>query len=328
MTIRTRLTTFCLTLTIFLTLWPAHAVFAEDVRIATYNVENWRERFQAFKLEKRAATQPNWPQEFLDLIAREKREDEKDNWETQLVFQDPKMNADIVVIQEGPIKADLEYFNKAFLGEMYETIHVFATNTDRGQHTAILLKPGFEVIEIREAYHNEPDKDDVNPISDKLFARGPAFVRVKTPAGHEFWIGTNHLKSKSGNSVEATKWRNAEAVRINQIIKELASTTGLADVYFTGDCNDELGNQEFELEAGGSAMDILGKDLTVVTRKIADEGAISYHGMRRARHRSFIDHIVATESAARRVTKAYVVDVPMARVSSDHFPVVAELKFE
>ncbi len=308
--------------------WFASQAKAEEVRIATYNIENWQYRFDADKLEKRAATQPSWPQEFLDLIAREKRENFKDNWGAQLVLEDPAVNADVLVIQEGPELADLEYFNRTFLNKMYETIHVFATNTGRIQNTAIFLKPGFSVVEIREAYHLEPDKDDVNPLTDLLFARGPAFVRIKSPGGKEFWVGTNHFKSKSGNSVEVTKWRNAESKRANEIIKEIASTSGVADVVFLGDINDELGNQEFELEAGGSGADLLGEGLVTLTKPLVDKGEISFGGYRSTRFRSFIDHVYATPSAAAKVKSVSVVTTPFARINSDHYPVVAVFNFE
>ncbi len=62
---------------------------------------------------------------------------------------------------------------------------------------------------------------------------GPSFVKMQTPGGYECWVGVNHQKSKSKNSLEATQWRNREAVRTHQILKELEKA-GPSDVIFLG----------------------------------------------------------------------------------------------
>lgn len=303
----------------------------ESIRVVTYNVENWRESFQAFKLSREVRNHPEWPAEFVALITRERREDDEENWEVARTILHDDVRPDVLLIQEGCSQEDLNYFNTQFLSGYFEFVHVFKTNTNRGQNTAILARPGFRVLEIREDYADEPDTHDVNPESDKLFARGPGFVRFRSPGGREFWVGTNHMKSKSGNSVEATKWRNAEAVRTNQIINELAKgPTPL--VIFAGDCNDEIGEQEFEADAGGSAIELLegtgaGK-LALLTRTLAETNAISFGGYRSGRYRSFIDHAVASPEMARHVANVSVFTGDLADVASDHYPVVVELKFE
>src|SRR3954454_6090872 len=130
----------------------------------------------------------------------------------------------------------------------------FPTNTTRNQHLCMLLKPGFKVIEKRDKYYLEKDTVE-NSRGERLFARGPAFVLVETPGGYQFWVGVTHQKSKSGNSVDVTKWRIRECARTHQILKELEhSGKGNGDVLFMGDMNDELGYQEFEQEAGGDAI--------------------------------------------------------------------------
>jgi endonuclease/exonuclease/phosphatase family metal-dependent hydrolase len=300
------------------------AAAGQTVRIMTYNVENFRQNFLAFQVNK--TTQPNWPPAALELIARERREDDEENWEVARTITD--VSPDIWLLQEGCDKSDLEYFNREFLKGYFETVHVFKTNTDRVQNTAILLKPGFKVLEYKEDYHDEPDTGDVNPLFDKLFARGPGFALVQAPDGSKFWVGTNHAKSKAGdNGVPVTQWRNAEAVRTNQIINELRKA-GPKEVFFLGDMNDELGMDQYEKEVGASAIELIGGKgdtaLEILTKPLVDRGEISYGGYRRGDHRSFIDHAFATPEAAKWVQSVYVFRGDLADVASDHFPVVVD----
>lgn len=297
----------------------------QPLRIMTYNVENFRQNFLAFAVNK--TTQPDWPPAALELIARERREDDEENWEVARVILD--VQPDIWLLQEGCAKNDLEYFNREFLKNYFETVHIFKTNTDRVQNTAILLKPGFKVLEFRENYHQEPDTGDTNPEFDKLFARGPGFALVQAPNGTKFWVGTNHAKSKAGeNGVAVTKWRNAEASRTNAILNELRQA-GPKEIFFLGDMNDELGMDQYEKEVGESAIElIVGKGETAVellTKSLVERGEISFGGYRRGQNRSFIDHAFATPEAAKWVTKTWVYRDGLADVASDHYPVVVDV---
>lgn len=294
------------------------------LRIMTYNVENWNHTFMPRAVL--ATTRPGLPEDVVEVLQNARRKADEENWEVARTIID--VQPDIWVMQEGCKADDLNYFNTQFLGGYFETVHVFKTNTERDQNTGILVRPGFKVLEFKEDYYNEPDKNQVNPLFDKLFARGPGFALIQAPNGTKFWVGTNHEKSKSGNSLEVTKWRNAEARRVNEIINEL-SNKGPKQVFFLGDMNDELGFQEFEQEAGGSGTDLIagkGKgELTVLTKKLADSGAISYGGYRSGRNRSFIDHAFATPDAAKWVTDVKVFRSDLADVASDHYPVYVDV---
>lgn len=298
-----------------------------SVRLMTYNVENFAQNFLAFKVNK--TTQPDWPPAALELIARERREDDEENWEVARTIMD--VAPDIWVLQEGCAKDDLEYFNREFLKNYFSTIHIFTTNTERGQNTAILVKPGFKVIEYREDYYKEPDVNDVNPHTDRLFARGPGFALIEAPNGKRFWVGTNHGKSKGDNSLQVTQWRNAEAVRTNGIINEIRAA-GPREVFFLGDMNDELGMDEFEKEAGASAIELTAGSgdtaLEILTKPLVERREISYGGYRRGLHRSFIDHAFATPEAAKWVTSVYVFRGDLADVASDHYPVVVDAEIK
>lgn len=302
-------------------------VRADEVVVGTYNIENFRQNFQAAVL----STQPAITQALGDaeMLRQMQKEDDEDNWEVAQVIQDKDFNPDVLVFQEGCNQQQLELFNKKWLKGAYETLIVFPSNTGRGQNIGLMLKPGFKVIERRDQYYLEPDTV-ANPRGDRLFARGPAFALVESPSGYKFWVGTNHQKSKSGNDVEITRWRAREAERTNAIINELAKSSGTSDVIFLGDMNDEIGIQEFELEAGGDVIARLvgsgSNQLILATRKLADSGAISYGGYWSDRNRSFIDHIFASQSLKGRLSEPKVITDGLAKVASDHYPVVIKLK--
>jgi endonuclease/exonuclease/phosphatase family metal-dependent hydrolase len=244
-----------------------------------------------------------------------------------MVFNDPKFNPDVVVLQECANQSDLEYFNRRWLGGMYETIIQFPSNTTRDQHLAIMLKPGFKVVEQRTDYHKTPDSVP-NDRGNLLFARGPSFVLIETPAGFKMWVGTTHQKSKGGNSVEVTQWRNREAVQTHKILRELRETGH--PVMLLGDFNDEIGIQEFEQEGGGDVMaNVVGTaddGLVLLTEPLSRAGKISFGGYNREDYRSFIDHVIATSDLKDRVENVDVYQDGVAKVASDHYPVFVRLK--
>ena len=292
------------------------------LRIMTFNCENWTYRYQAKKAL--ATTKPGLAPNIVEALKTAREDADEQDWETARNVLD--VRPDVWVLQEGCDVPELNRFNLIFLRGYFETVHVFKNNSERGQFTAILLRPGFKALEFHEQYHDEPDPGNLNTYgAGKLFARGPGFCKIQAPNGTVFWVGTNHAKSKSGNSVAVTKWRLAEAKRTNEIINEIKKA-GPAPVFFLGDMNDELGYQEFEQEAGGSAIETIAgtgdRALLVLTKKLAEDGAISYHGSRAARFRSFIDHAFATPEAAPWVKEVHVFHEDLADVASDHYPVV------
>lgn len=293
---------------------------AEQITLATYNIENFQENFLA---NRSATTQPSGGP-LLDAV---RRANDEDNWEIAQVILDPDFFPDILAIQEGCNQAHLDYFVSRWLDRKYDTAIVFPGNSDRQQNLALLMKPGFKVIERRDQYYLEKDSAG-NERGERLFARGPAFVLVQSPGGWRFWVGTTHLKSRSGNSLDVTKWRNREAARMHQIIRGIEQT-GPSDVVLMGDMNDELWHQPYELEAGGDAISlILGPrqaGLILATLPLVEAGQISYFGYSRLDYRSFIDHIILTRSLKDRVREVKVFQNGFSAVASDHSPVMLRL---
>lgn len=300
---------------------------AENIRVATWNIENFHEHFIGHRLTTRPVME-NPPPEIAALVENERRQNNEDNWEVAQVILDDSFRPDVLVIQEGCRQSDLEFFNRRWLNGFFETVVVFPSNTERDQHLGILLRPGFKIVERRDQYHLERDSVP-NAYGDKLFARGPAFVLVESPSGYRFWVGTNHMKSKRDNSVENTAWRNREAKRTHEIIHELQQA-GPDDVVFLGDMNDELGIQQFEQDGGGDTIaNLLGdpaRGFILVTEPLARAGKISFAGYWNEDRRSFIDHIIATPSLKEQVIEVKLVDPPLAKVASDHYPVMVIIR--
>lgn len=301
--------------------------FGQDIRIATWNVENFHEHFTGHRLTTRPVMD-NPPSEIVALLENERRQNNEDNWEVAQVILDNSFRPDVLVIQEGCRQEDLEFFNRRWLNGYFETVLVLPSNTDRDQHLGILLRPGFRIVERRDQYHLERDSVP-NDYGDRLFARGPAFVLVEGPTGYRFWVGTNHMKSKRDNSVENTRWRNREARRTNEILRELQQA-GPDDVIFLGDMNDELGIQPFEQEGGGDSIaNLLGDPalgFILATRQLAESGKITFGGYWQEDRRSFIDHVIVTPSVKEQIIEVKVVDAPLARVASDHYPVMMTIR--
>jgi endonuclease/exonuclease/phosphatase family metal-dependent hydrolase len=300
---------------------------AETVTVATYNVEHFENHFLGFKLGKmREAKQPGAFQEAVDAL---KHSNDKENFAVARVITHKSFNPDVLVIEEGCTQANLEFFNKRWLQNAYGTVVQFPSNTDREQHLCMLLKPGFKILQRHDEYHLERDAGG-NDRGNVLFARGPVFCLVQTPAGYKFWIGVTHQKSKYDNSLEVTQWRNREAVRTHQIMLNLQKQ-GPTDVMLLGDMNDELGDDEYEKQpnsGGDSITNLVGPaadHFVLVTEPLARSHQDSFGGYWNPKFRSFIDHVIVTPSMKDQIQKVEVFYGSVAPVASDHFPVFVKL---
>jgi len=291
----------------------------EDIKVGTYNVEVFHERFAS-------TTRPTGDR---DLARRLRASADKDNWMTATVILDPKFNPDVLCIEECCEFEELQKFNKEWLKGAYESVVVFPSNTERHQTLGMLLKPGFRILETKDQYYLEPDPVG-NERGGRLFARGPSFVLIQSPGGYRFWLGLNHMKSKSDNSVDVTKWRIREAKRMHEIMKELEKSAPGGDVMLVGDMNDELGFQEFEQEAGGDAIGTLvgpaDDGVVLATKPLIDAGQISYGGYWRPDHRGFIDQILVTKNMKDQIEEVKVFTDGLAKAASDHYPVYIRIR--
>jgi len=300
---------------------------AETITVTTYNVEHFAGHFEAQHLTTRkVAKESDDAKEMVDII---RTLNDKQNWATAETILDPKVNPDIIVLQECCNQKDLEYFNKRWLKGAYEFVNVFPSNSERDQFVAMMIKPGFKVLQKDDQYYLEKDTGK-NDRGDRLFARGPAFVKIQSPGGYVFWVGTNHMKSKRGNDAEVTAWRNREAVRCHQLMVE-HSKAGPSDLIFLGDMNDEYGlDGEFEKNNGGDSIaNILGPEsdgFVLATKPLLAKGEISFGGYWRSDFRSFIDHVFVSPTLSKKVKDVSVFQDKLAPISSDHYPVTVKIE--
>ena len=308
---------------------PADPAARREVRVATWNVENWEDHFIADKL-KGVKLPPEGEGELLaEAVKLMAERNDEDNWEIARVLLDPQFSPDVLVIQEGPSQEQLDKFNKEWLDGLYETAVVFPGNSTRGQTLGLMLKPGFKLVERRDKFFEMPDPAGTNERGGRLFARGPAFALIESPGGLRLWVGTTHQKSKYGNDVAVTQWRNREAEATRQIMADLRDAGPTKNLVLLGDMNDELGIQSYELEGGGDVITTLAGPpeggFVLLTRELAESGYCSFMGYWRDRYRSFIDHVVISREATPLVRDVAVFDSPEARLASDHLPVYVDL---
>jgi endonuclease/exonuclease/phosphatase family metal-dependent hydrolase len=313
-----------------LTLCVTFAARAETFTVATYNIEHFEGLFEAYRLSKLPGVKDDPNPVLKEMVEEERRQNTEDQWEVATVIRDASFDPDVLVIQEGCTQSNLRYFNKQWLDGKYEAAVVFPTNTDRNQHLGVMLKPGFKILARRDRYHQEKDVVP-NDRGNLLFARGPAFVLIETPSGYRCWVGVTHQKSKSGNSVEVTAWRNREAKRTHEIMRELARS-GPEDVILLGDMNDEIGEDEFEKDpkSGGDTIATLvgprEHGFVLVTEQLARSGEISFGGYQNSKYRGFIDHAVTTPGMKDQIEGVSVFKGGLAPAASDHYPVIVKIR--
>jgi endonuclease/exonuclease/phosphatase family metal-dependent hydrolase len=303
----------------------------ETVRLATYNIEHFMKMFDQLRLPERSR---NRTEQFRD---------EEDLYEVAATICLPRFDADIIGIQECCDQESLELFNKRWLGGRYEYVKVFPVNVP-GQWLGLLAKPGYKVLEVRAKYYLDKDPVDDPAIrsykrrenlmpGNRLFSRGPAFVKFRTPGGSELWVGVTHVKSKYGNSPAVTRWRIRELERTREICGELAGEDGENMVVMLGDFNDSFGKDRIEKEVGADAVATMvsgegPEKMTCPSLAVSKETPklATYHcKIKPPTYRDFIDHIFLSRAAARRHRKTYVIADPVAVVASDHLPVVTVL---
>lgn len=304
-----------------------HTGTVETVRVATWNVEHFMKLFDQARMPERSRDR-------TELFG-----DDEDLFEIAATWKLPRFDADIVGLQEAPTEAMLKKFNAERLDGQYAYVRSFTGNAP-GQQIALLARKGFDVLEVRDRYHLEADPvEDPNLRSmkrglggNRLFSRGPVFVKFRTPAKRILWVGVTHAKSKFGDSPAVVKWRIRELARTRQIAQEILAEDPNANVVVMGDFNDSFGKDRNEETVGRDALaEMLAgpadRRLTALTRPLAESGQASYHcRIKPAYLRSMLDHVFLSGALAPQAARCYLIDAPIAAVASDHLPVVTVLE--
>src|SRR5687768_14360769 len=84
----------------------------ETVSLATYNIEHFESSFEHYRLTRDKKIKDNPDPVLKALLEEERLQNEEDQWEVSRVITHPRLNPDVIVIQEGCSQSNLEYFNK------------------------------------------------------------------------------------------------------------------------------------------------------------------------------------------------------------------------
>ena len=284
----------------------------ERIRLATYNIEHFNARFDQLNMPDRSRSREAlWA-------------DEEDLYEIAATIGLADFDADVIAIQECTEQKNLELFNQRWLKGRYGFVKVFPGNTE-GQWIGILVKPGFEVLEVRENDYLQMHA------GQPVFPRGPGWVKLRSPGGNVMWVGSTHVKSKSGNNAEMTRQRALEIAKHREIIGLLHADK--TPVLLGGDFNDDFGLDGPERQVGLDAIAQLlagppeGLRIRCVTRERLPASTQTFHGeLKGGAFRAFIDHWFVTEDLEPAVKRAWYISDPIAKVASDHLPVLIELE--
>jgi endonuclease/exonuclease/phosphatase family metal-dependent hydrolase len=145
------------------------------------------------------------------------------------------VNADVLAIVEAESRPALLRFSKNLLPAVgapsYGHTMLIDGNDDRGIDVGLMFRAGYTI----EWMRSHVDDDDGQGI---VFSRDCAEYKIRTPAGGQFILLVNHLKSKGYGSQPASNARRLrQADRIRTIYNALVAG-GEANVAVVGDFND------------------------------------------------------------------------------------------
>ena len=274
---------------------------AEEVRIASYNVENMFDVFD----------DPYTQDEGTDIKFREEIQ--------QIAGAIRYLNADVVAFCEVENEHVLKAMIKEFLPNMgYKHVVVAAGNDGRGIKTGLISrKPIVKVTSYRWQEFTLPGEK-----RSWKFARDLMHVTLQATKDKTMDVFVVHFKSKrdSKNDVQSVKWRLAEATQAKKIMDEILIADPKAWVAIMGDFNDTLGSPTLKafLKDG---------DLVDAHAGIDESERITYL---HKPHRSTIDFLLTSKDLANREVEGSEVVVSEEHMTkgSDHAPIAASFRLD
>ncbi|QDU33614.1 Endonuclease/Exonuclease/phosphatase family protein [Poriferisphaera corsica] len=276
-------------------------VQAEELRVATYNVENM---FDVFN-------DPYTQDEGTDVKFREELE--------QIAETLRVMNADVVVFSEVENEFVLKALVKEFLPDMgYDYVSAMRANDGRGIRNGVIsLKPIVKATSYKWRTFTLPGYDKVY-----RFSRDLMHVTIQATDEKVVEVFGVHLKSKrdSSGDPKSAKRRLAEALEAKKIIDGVMNQSSDSWVVMAGDFNDTLDS---------AVMKSLLKDgkLKDMHEGMGKEERVTYlHGP----YRSTIDFVLASDALAKRKVKGseLVLHDEELNKASDHAPVAVSFDLD
>lgn len=283
-------------------------LFAEDtLRIATYNVENFFDRYD----------DPYTRDSQIQIGTAPKPASEL--WQLARVIRE--VNADVLALQEVENKNFLEEFNDAYLDNLgYENVVLIEGNSSynqgRGIDVAILSRlPVLSATTYQ--YRKFPMGEDMTS-----FSRDFLHVVCDAGDGQILNIFNLHAPSKLGKKW-AEKKRQASATEAANILTELFAGNTTDWIVVTGDFNDEHTSTSLYIYTHIEAC-----PLKRVPGRGSNGKPYTWYGDGKKFHPIDLDHILVNKALAKHLTKPYA-DIYLARAAedaSDHRPVYITIK--
>jgi endonuclease/exonuclease/phosphatase family metal-dependent hydrolase len=280
------------------------------LRVATYNVENFFDRYDDPYINDMNKDNGTKPKKWTELSA--------------LARVIKAVNADVLALQEIENRGVLEEFNRAYLGDMgyrhvilVEANNSHASDRSRGIDVALLCRVPVTAV---TTYQNRefPLRGDM-----KRFSRDFLHVRLKPYGFPETHIFVLHAPSKLGER-RAYYRRLAEARESAEILTEQFAGDTNAFIIITGDFNDETDSRSLGLYTSIPAVPL--KRLPALDGK--GRAYTWYGGKESPFPPNTFDHILVSRSAEKATVggRAHIWNDTDAAKASDHRPVYMTMR--
>jgi len=287
----------------------AGAQQSNSLRVATYNLENFFDRYDDPYVQDMDTNTDTQPKSFKALDA--------------LASIIKKVNPDILALQEVENRGFLEEFNAAWLKDMHYTHQILiegnnshADDYSRGIDVALLARvPVLSVTSYQDrefSVRNRP----------RRFSRDLLHARFKPFGFPELHVFVLHAPSRNGGT-QAFYRRVAEAKEAAVILSELFAGSSNANIIVTGDFNDDPGSASLGVYTSIPGVPLL----RLPAGDPAGRSFTWYGGKRSAFPPIAFDHILVSPAVARKIPggSARIWNGPEAEIASDHRPVYTTL---
>ncbi len=294
----------------FLFLLFSSLLCAEDtLRIATYNVENFFDRYDNPYIRDSQISIGTAPKPASEL------------WQLARVIRD--VDADVLALQEVENRNFLEEFNDAYLDSLgYEHIVLIEGNSsyNRGRGINVAVLSRLPVLSATTYQHRK------FPMGKDMISFSRDFLHVVCDAGdgQKLNVFTLHTASKLGREW-AEKKRRAVAQEAGNILTELFEGNTTDWVVVLGDFNDEHTSTSLYMYTTIDAC-----PLKRVPGRAENGKPYTWYGKGEKYPPTDLDHILVNKALSKHLIKPYA-DIHLSRAAeeaSDHRPVYITLRWK
>ncbi len=284
-------------------------LIAEPLRIATYNIENFYDRYD----DPYSTKDSRVDQGTASKSAREL-------WALAKVIRE--VNADVIALQEVENIGFLREFNNSYLKDMkYKNVVLIEGNsskTIRGRGIDVAVMSRVPVLSATTYQHRKFDFEDDKNIK---FSRDFLHVKLKSPDYPVIHLFTLHtISKKSGAWTHYQRINEAKAGA--QILEEQFAKDSNAWIIVLGDFNDGPNSKSVK-----TFLNIPGVPLKRVPVLDNKKRKYTWYGKGKYYSPSTLDHILVSLPIAEKINakKSGVFNDKNAEQASDHRPLFIEI---